>query len=110
MNKQGLNRKSMLVIHVCLLVAVSHLVDSMISGSVSAQGTTDSDAAEASEETQNTVEPLELISIIQSLLNQGVIEYGDQNFTGSAELVQTAYLDNYEHLETPLGQLDPALK
>lgn len=82
----------------------------MISGSVSAQGTTESDAAEASEETQNTVEPLELISTIQSLLNQAVIEYGDQNFTGAVELAQTAYLDNYEHLETPLGQLDPALK
>jgi hypothetical protein len=29
---------------------------------------------------------------------------------GAVELAQTAYLDNYEHLETPLGQLDPALK
>jgi len=44
------------------------------------------------------------------LLNQAVIEYGDENFTGAAELAQTAYLDNYEHLETSLGQLDPALK
>jgi len=78
--------------------------------SVSAQGTTKSDATEASEEAQNTPKPLEEISTIQSLLNQAVIEYGDENFTGAVELAQTAYLDNYEHLETPLGQLDPALK
>lgn len=44
------------------------------------------------------------------MLNQAVIEYGDENFTGAVELAQTAYLDNYEHLETPLGQLNPALK
>ena len=44
------------------------------------------------------------------MLNQAAIEYGDQNLTGAAELAQTAYLDNYEHLETPSGQLDPALK
>ena len=100
----------MLVIYVCLLVAVSLLVDSMTIGSVSAQGTTKSDSTEASEEAQNTAKPLELISTIQSQLNQAVIEYGDQSFTGTAELAQTAYLDNYEHLETTLGQLDPALK
>ncbi len=110
MNWQALNRKSMLVIYVCVLVAVSLLVDSMTIGSVSAQGTTKSDATEASEEAQNTPKPLEQISTIQSLLNQAVIEYGDENFTGAVELAQTAYLDNYEHLETPLGQLDPALK
>jgi hypothetical protein len=84
MNWQALNRKSMLVIYVCDLVAVSLLVNSMTIGSVSAQGTTKSDATEASEEAQNTPKPLELISTIQSLLNQAVIEYGDENFTGAA--------------------------
>ncbi|MGC1133416.1 MAG: hypothetical protein WA941_11370 [Nitrososphaeraceae archaeon] len=98
------------LIYVCVLVAVSLLVDSMTIGSVSAQGTTKSDATEASEEARNTPKPLEEISTIQSLLNQAVIEYGDENFTGAVEDAQTAYLDNYEHLETPLGQLDPALK
>jgi high-affinity iron transporter len=43
------------------------------------------------------------------LLNQAVVEYGNQNFTGAAELAQIVYLDNYEYLEAPLGQLDPAL-
>jgi hypothetical protein len=43
------------------------------------------------------------------LLNQAAIEYGIQNFTSAAELAQIAYLDNFEYLEAPLGQLDPAL-
>ena len=47
-------------LRVCL-VAVSLLVDSMTIGSVSAQGTTKSDATEASEEAQNTPKPLEEI-------------------------------------------------
>lgn len=100
----------MLVIYVCLFVAVSLLVESTTSGSVFAQGTTESDAAEASKEAQTIAERLELISTIQRFLNQAVIEYSDQNFAGAAELTQTAYLDNYEQLETPLDQLDPALK
>jgi hypothetical protein len=99
-----------LVIYVCVLVAVSLLVDSMTIDSVSAQGTTKSNATEASEEAQNTPKPLEEISTIQSLLNQAVIEYDVQNFTGAIELAQTAYLDNYEHLEALFGQLVPALK
>jgi hypothetical protein len=73
---------------------------------VFAQGTTESDAA-AGEEAQSTSEPTELISTIQSLLNQAVVEYGNQNFTGAADLAQIAYLDNY--LEAPLAQLNPAL-
>ena len=80
----------------------------MASNSAFAQGTTESDTA-AGEEAQSTGDPLELISTIQSLLNQAVVEYGNQNFTGAAELAQIAYLDNYEYLEAPLGQLDPAL-
>ena len=108
MNRQILNMKSMFVIYMCLLAAISLPVSSMASNSAFAQGTTESDAA-AGEEAQSTSDPLELISTIQSLLNQAVVEYGNQNFTGAAELAQIAYLDNYEYLEAPLGQLDPAL-
>jgi len=92
----------------CLLVAISVSMGSMTTNSAYAQGTTESEAA-AGEEAQSTSEPLELISTIQSLLNQAVVEYGNQNFTGAAELAQIAYLDNYEFLEAPLGQVDPAL-
>ena len=111
MNRQILNLKSMFAIYICLLAAISLSVNSMASNSAFAQGTTESDAA-AGEEAQSTSDPLELISTIQSLLNQAVAEYGNQNFTGAAELAQIAqiaYLDNYEYLEAPLGQLDPAL-
>jgi hypothetical protein len=108
MNRQALNKTSLFVIYMCLLVAISLSMGSMTTNSAYAQGTTESDAA-ASEEAQSTSEPLELISTIQSLLNQAVVEYGNQNFTGAAELAQIAYLDNYEFLEAPLGQLDPAL-
>lgn len=108
MNRQALNKTSLLVIYMCLLVAISLSMDSMTTNSAYAQGTTESDAA-ASKEAQSTSEPQELISTIQSLLNQAVVEYGNQNFTGAAELAQIAYLDNYEFLEAPLGQLDPAL-
>lgn len=108
MNRQALNKTSMFVIYMCLLVAISLSMGSMTTNSAYAQGTTESDAA-AGEEAQSTSEPLELISTIQSLLNQAVVEYGNQNFTGAAELAQIAYLDNYEFLEAPLGQLDPAL-
>jgi hypothetical protein len=83
-------------------------VGSIASKPVFAQGTTESDAASA-EEAQSASEPIELISTIQSLLNQAAVEYGIQNFTGAAELAQIAYLDNFEYLEAPLGQLDPAL-
>jgi hypothetical protein len=108
MNRQILNRKSMFVTYMSLLAAISLFASSMAINSAFAQDTTESDAA-AGEEAQSTAEPLELISTIQSLLNQAVAEYGNQNFTGAAELAQIAYLDNYEYLEAPLGQLDPAL-
>ena len=54
---------------------------SIASRPVFAQGTTESDAASA-EEAQSASEPIEIISTIQSLLNQAAVEYGIQNFTG----------------------------
>lgn len=108
MNKQAMNRRSIFVIYMPLIAAISLSLSPMTSNSAFAQGTTESDAA-AAEETQSTREPLEIISTIQTLLNQAAVEYGNQNFTGAAALAQTAYLDHYEFLEAPLAQLDPAL-
>jgi hypothetical protein len=107
MNKQAMNRRSIFVIYMPLIAAISLSLSPMTSNSAFAQDTTESDAA--AEESQNTREPLEIISTIQTLLNQAAVEYGNQNFTGAAELAQTAYLDHYEFLEAPLAQLDPAL-
>ena len=108
MNKQAMNRRSIFVIYMPLIAAISLSLSPMTSNSAFAQGTTESDTA-AAEETQSTREPVEIISTIQTLLNQAAVEYGNQNFTGAAELAQTAYLDHYEFLEAPLAQLDPTL-
>jgi hypothetical protein len=72
MNRQVLNR-SKFVIYTSLLAAISMSLGSMTFNPVFAQGTTESDAA-ADEEAQSTSEPTELISTIQSLLNQAVVE------------------------------------
>lgn len=107
MNKQTLNRRSIFVIYVPLIAAISLSLSPMMINSALAQGTTESDAAAG--EAQSTRQPLEIISTIQTLLNEAVVAYGNQNFTGAAQLAQTAYLDHYEFLEAPLAQLDPAL-
>lgn len=53
--------------------------------------------------------PLEFISVIRGLLNQTVIEYTNQNYTGAEELGTTAYLDNYEYVEGRLAEIDRPL-
>jgi hypothetical protein len=40
----------------------------------------------------------------RNLLNQTSIEYKDGNFTGAEELANTAYLDNFEHVEAELEE------
>jgi hypothetical protein len=56
---------------------------------------------EEQEEAQR--EPAELISTIRDLLNQTMIEYNRQNYTGAADLADVAYIDNFEFLEAPLA-------
>ena len=53
--------------------------------------------------------PLEFISVIRGLLNQTVVEYTNENYTGAEELATTAYLDNYEYVEAPLAEIDRPL-
>lgn len=54
-------------------------------------------------------EPAELISTIRGLLNQTMIEYNRQNYTGAADLADVAYIDNFEFLEAPLAEEDEQL-
>ena len=54
-------------------------------------------------------EPVELISAIRDLLNQTMIEYNRQNYTGAADLADVAYIDNFEFLEAPLAEEDEQL-
>ncbi|HET9358076.1 MAG TPA: hypothetical protein VFN98_08295, partial [Nitrososphaeraceae archaeon] len=43
------------------------------------------------------------------LLNQTMIEYNRQNYTGAADLADVAYIDNFEFLEAPLAEEDEQL-
>src|ERR687886_752696 len=54
--------------------------------------------------------PAEIISKIRSLLNQTINEYRTQNFTSAQGLASSAYLDNFEFIETPLDKHDKALR
>jgi hypothetical protein len=54
-------------------------------------------------------EPAELISTIHSLLNQTMIEYNNQNYTGAADLADVTYIDNFEFLEAPLAEENETL-
>jgi hypothetical protein len=54
-------------------------------------------------------EPAELISTIRGLLNQTIIEYNNQDYTGAADLADVAYIDNFEFLEAPLAEEDETL-
>ena len=53
--------------------------------------------------------PLEFISVVRGLLNQIVVEYTKENYTGAEELATTAYLDNYEYVEGRLAEIDRPL-
>jgi hypothetical protein len=54
-------------------------------------------------------EATEIISEIRSLLNQSLTEYQDGNFSGASNLVQDAYLENYEFIKDPLANQDLTL-
>lgn len=58
---------------------------------------------------QEDENPLQIVSNIRNLLNQTMTEYKSQNYTGASELVDIAYIDNYEYIEDPLKELDKDL-
>jgi plastocyanin len=53
--------------------------------------------------------PTEIISTVKTLLNRTINEYRNQNFTGAQGFASSAYLDNYEFIEAPLGKRDKTL-
>ena len=61
------------------------------------------------EQEKSQREPAELISTIHNLLNQTMVEYNKQNYTGAADLADIAYIDNFEFLEAPLAEEDEQL-
>jgi hypothetical protein len=66
-------------------------------------------SATTEEEEEPQREPAELISTIRGLLNQTMVEYNKQNYTGAADLADVTYIDNFEFLEAPLAEEDEQL-
>ena len=54
-------------------------------------------------------DPLTLISNIKNLLDKSITEVKAGNYTGASDLVDVAYIDNYEYIEDPLKELDAEL-
>ena len=74
--------------------------------------TNNSNTLIVSDQTENSKEPttpIQFISKIRTLLNQTIDAYNNQNYTGAEELATSAYLDNYEYIETPLAEKDKPL-
>ena len=63
---------------------------------------------EAQEEEEKS-DPLTILSNIRSLLDKSIAELNAGNYTGASELVDVAYIDNYEYIEDPLKELDQDL-
>ena len=54
-------------------------------------------------------DPLTILSNIRSLLEKSIAELNAGNYEGASELVDIAYIDNYEYIEDPLKELDQDL-
>ena len=63
--------------------------------------------ASASSENKSNITSLGYIAKIRSLLNQILTAYKSGNYVKAKELATTAYIDNFENIEKPIG---PALK
>lgn len=51
-------------------------------------------------------DPLIILSNIKNLLQKSITELNAGNYTGASDLVDIAYIDNYEYIEDPLKELD----
>ena len=82
----------------------------LMSGTIFLSSSVTLEASATTEEQEEPErEPAELISTIRDLLNQTMIEYNRQNYTGAANLADVAYIDNFEFLEAPLAEEDAQL-
>jgi len=52
---------------------------------------------------------LTILSNIRNLLDKAITELNAGNYTGASELVDIAYIDNYEYIEDSLKDLDKDL-
>ena len=81
----------------------------LVSSSIFASISVNQVAIASTEEEDSQREPAELISTIRDLLNQTMVEYNKQNYTGAADIADVAYIDNFEFLEAPLAEEDEQL-
>ena len=63
----------------------------------------------AQEENGEESDPLTILLTIRNLLDKSITELNAGNFTGASELVDIAYIDNYEYIEGPLEELNQDL-
>ena len=59
---------------------------------------------QAANTASNEKSSLDYISNIRSLLDQVIASYSANDPTKAEELATTAYLDNFEHIEQPIGK------
>ena len=58
---------------------------------------------------QEENDPLIILTSIKNLLQKSITELNAGNYKGASELVDIAYIDNYEYIEDPLKELDQDL-
>ena len=63
----------------------------------------------SAQEEKEESNPLIFLTNINNLLQKSMTELKAENYTGASDLVDTAYIDNYEYIEDPLKELDKDL-
>ena len=61
------------------------------------------------QEDKEESDPLIFLTNINNLLQKSMTELNAANYTGASDLVDTAYIDNYEYIEDSLKELDKDL-
>lgn len=56
------------------------------------------------QEDKEESDPLIFLTNINNLLQKSMTELNAENYTGASDLVDTAYIDNYEYIEDPLKE------
>jgi hypothetical protein len=65
--------------------------------------------AQEEENEKEKSNPLTILSNIRNLLDKSIAELNAGNYESASELVDIAYIDNYEYIEDPLKELDQDL-
>ena len=67
------------------------------------------DVSNEQESNSGERESAEIINEIRSILNQALVEFQNENFSGASALVDEAYLENYELIQNVLAEQDMSL-